>query len=213
MANEQSAPSVGGSQKQKRKQKFQKADQRMEFEYLGNIREKVRNRNSLLSDRLYYLLIWYGWKAEYNKTRYNLYRTLTSIFLGLISILSVCAVFWTEKIISIVTVSICVVITLINQRTDQYRYYENWVRYRGAAEKLKREAHLFLNECEPYTDKDTKENERRFALIMEDFVSEENAKWKNLYEDSFQKYQRMRDQTAKINPSEHTTPRAPEADL
>lgn len=194
MANEQSPPP-----KKKRKAKFQKADQSLEFEYLGKLREKVRVRNPLLSDRLYYLLIWYGWKAEYNKLRYNLYRTLTSVLLGLISILSVCAVFWTEKIISIATVSVCVIITLMNQRTDQYRYYENWVRYRSVAEKLKREAHLFLNSCEPYADGKPEENERRFALAMEDLVSEESANWQSLYEDSFQKYQRMREQTAQMS--------------
>ena len=59
---------------------------------------------------------------------------------------------------------------------------------------MKREAHLFLNGCDPYTDADSKENERRFALAMEDLVSEENANWKNLYEDSFQKYNQLREQ-------------------
>ena len=192
MQDKQTPPVAEG---QKRRTKFEKADQSLEFEYLGKIRDKFRN--PLLSERLYYLLVWYGWKAEYNKHRYHVYRTLTSVLLGVISILSVCAVFWAERIISIATVSVCVVITLINQRTDQYRYYENWIRYRGVAEKLKREAHLFLNGCEPYSDENQKENERRFALVVEDLAAEENANWKNLYEDSFQKYQQLREQTLK----------------
>lgn len=171
----------------KSRKKLKKADQALEEEYLENLRDKFQN--SLLAERLYYLLVWYDWKAEYHKHRYHSYRTLTSLLLGSITILSVCGFFWTERAISIATVSVSVLITLINQRMEQYRYYENWIRYRGVAEKLKRETHLFLNGCEPYADRERKENERRFAFSMEEFASEENANWKNLYEDSFQKYQ------------------------
>ena len=64
---------------------------------------------------------------------------------------------------------------------------------------MKRQAHLFLNGCEPYADGKPEENERRFALVMEDLVSEESANWQSLYEDSFQKYQRMREQTAQMS--------------
>ena len=52
MKNEQSPPP-----EKKRKAKFPKADQSLEFEYLGKLREEIRVRNPLLSDRLYYLSV------------------------------------------------------------------------------------------------------------------------------------------------------------
>ena len=169
------------------RKKAVKADQFLEAEYLEKLREKFQN--PVLAERLYYLLVWYDWKAEYHKHRYNFYRTVTSLLLGSITILSVFAVFYTEPFISIATVALSVLITFINQRMDQYRYYENWVRYRGVAEKLKREAYLFLNGCDPYAQEDGKNNERRLARSIENLASEENTHWKNLFDDSFKKFQ------------------------
>lgn len=55
-----------------------------------------------------------------------------------------------------------------------YRFQENWVEYRVAAESLKREKFLFLTQAPPYNGED------RFQFLVarvENILNAENAKW------------------------------------
>ena len=58
---------------------------------------------------------------------------------------------------------------------------------RGAAEKLKREAELFLNRCEPY-QRSSAESKKRFANRIERIAKDEILSWENLQEESYKPF-------------------------
>ena len=164
-----------------------------EMDFFNFVCSKINNE--LLSNRLRYLLHWYDNRARHYKGLYHRYRNFTSILPSLITIMSVTSFFWEDsRIPTVGVVFISIAITIVHHRMDHYRRYENWVRYRGTAEALKRETMLFLNHCSPYNTKTNIEAELLFATEIERISSEEYSKWENLREDSHQMFLSIKDE-------------------
>ena len=144
----------------------------------------ARIEKEVIRERLNYLFAWYTRKAEHNKRLYNAYRTASYVLPCVITIANVLVFLHIETIISIISVVVSVLLAFINHRTDHYRYYENWIRYRNTAEQLKRQALLFLNKCEPYNKETNEENEKELVQQIEVIAAYELIKWENLQAES-----------------------------
>ena len=142
--------------------------------------------------RLSYLLEWYTRKAQFNKFWYNCCRFVTYLIPCLITLVSVFgSVFDSDnsKWAILTTATLSAFLVAIHHVIDHYRFYENWVRYRDTAEKLKTETEYFLNHCEPYNKKDRQKNYLKFAARIEYFSSAELASWENLLDESYRTFQ------------------------
>ena len=161
-----------------------------EFEknFLVSTGDKIKN--PVIKERLHYLFAWYSRKADRNKMFYNLNRTVSYLLPCLITLVGVYAIFFENTLSrwpSIITATISVILTFINHRADHYRFYENWVRYRNAAEQLKRNAELYLTGCEPYDNADA-DNEKLFASTIEQIAADELSNWETLESDSYHSF-------------------------
>lgn len=174
--------------KTREKVRVQAASPQFEAEFMDFACGQVKN--PLLSKRLRYLLVWYDAKARGNRRGYHFCRNWTSILPSVITLVSVVGFLWKNgsNYVPAITATISVLITIVHHHMDHYRYYENWVRYRGASEDLKRETMLFLNRCAPYDEGADDEIERRFAAQIEEIAAKEHANWENLREDSHHFY-------------------------
>lgn len=170
------------------KVRVQVANKQFEAEFVEFACGQVKNQ--LLSKRLRYLLVWYDDKARHHRSGYHFCRNWTSVLPSVITLVSVLSFLWDDKpkLAPVITAFVSVLITILHHHMDHYRYYENWVRYRGAAENLKRETMLFLNRCAPYDEGADNEIERRFAMEIERIAAEEHSSWENLREDSHHLY-------------------------
>ena len=146
--------------------------------------------NPLIAERVYYLLTWYNDKAEEHKNSYNVIRTLIYFLPGVITVVGLASSLFEDfaKYALIFMSLISATITFLNHRMDHRRYYENWVRYRGAAEDIKKECMQFLNRCGDYENLETPAAERLFANRIEGVAEKECDNWKNLLDDSYQGY-------------------------
>ena len=149
-----------------------------ELAYIRALCNGVQDEN--VSRRLCYLLTWYHEKAQHNRRAYHRFRSLGSLLPGIITLLSLLSLHIGDSIIGTIMAAISILITLINHRMEHYRYYENWIRYRSAAEQLKREAQLFLTGCEPYSGNGEESDQRRFMKTIETITLRELATWENL---------------------------------
>lgn len=160
----------------------------VEREFLDAVCVKIAD--PVVNERLVYLLEWYTRKAQFNKHWYNASRFLTYLFPCLITLISVPVSIiqsnsrWAIAVVAVISATLVV----IHHIVDHYRFYENWMRYRGTAEKLKREAELFLNRCESY-NKTPEENLRRFAGKIERIAKAEIDAWENLQDESYKPFQ------------------------
>ena len=139
----------------------------------------------VINARLCYLFEWYTRKAQHNKRWYNCTRFITYLIPCLITLISVYAASMegSSKWAIAVTATLSAILVGIHHVIDHFRFYENWVRYRGTAEKLKTEAELFLNRCSPY-NKGVKDSKLRFAAKIERIAKAELDNWENLVEES-----------------------------
>lgn len=132
-----------------------------------------------LKSRLQYLLEWYDAKAQFNRRCYHVLRALSVLLPGIAAALSLFTFLGGEKIIAAITGLISLTTAFLSHLLDQYRFYESWVRYRNAAEALKREAFLCLSGCEPYSG-DQPARERLLAVQVEEIARKETAGWEKL---------------------------------
>ena len=140
----------------------------------------------VVNERLDYLFNWYSRKASRNKFWYNLTRFITYLIPCLITLISVYTGAFAckgEMIIPIIA-SLSALLVIIQHIVDHYRFYESWIRYRTTVEKLKRDAELFLNGCEPYNDNDEQMNIMKFAEMIECYTDAEFSNWVILREES-----------------------------
>ena len=155
-----------------------------ELEFLDSLCKQVEDKT--ISARLRYLFDWYEEKARANKRSYNFSRTLTYLLPCIITLTSIYIFVFKDHWASTISATISVALAFINHRIDHYRYYENMVRYRNTAEKLKRETELYLNRCGKYESINEDKNRRIFANAIERFAAAELASWENLQAESYQ---------------------------
>ena len=185
--------------------------QQEEIEFLKKVIEKFQD-DPVVSDRLRYLFVWYTRKAQHNKTLYNLTRTITYLIPCLITLVSVYAVFMCETWPTVISATLSVILVFINHKIDHYRYYENWVRYRGTAERMKTEAQFFLSRGGDYAKGGDKKARVLFVNRIEQLASDELMNWENLQADSYQTFKDLNKEYSKSRQQEQTTESRPEYD-
>lgn len=173
-----------------------------EEEFLESLCGKIEDET--VATRLRYLFNWYESKATQNRRSYNFFRTLTYLLPCLITLTSIYIFIFEDHWGSTVSATISVALAFINHRIDHYRYYENMVRYRNTAEKLKRETELYLNGCAPYDGINEDKKRRTFAYNIEYFASVELASWENLQAESYHSGQNIKPELPEPGPSSGT---------
>ncbi|MBD5169662.1 MAG: DUF4231 domain-containing protein [Oscillibacter sp.] len=166
--------------------------------FLESVYEKIGDPT--LEARLKYLMDWYHKKAQHNRRCYNVFRTISTLLLCLITLLSALNFDWAKETVPLGITIISISITLINSRMDHFRYYENWLRYRGTAEKLKREMMLYISRSGDYQPPDPEEPRTLFVKKIEDIAADEFSAWENLRAESHHLYQNNNTSPNKPNP-------------
>lgn len=136
-------------------------------------------QTSELKNRLGYLLEWYDAKAQFNRRWYHGLRIASVLLPGIAAALSLFSFLGGGKVIAAITGVISLATAFLAHLLDQFRFYESWMRYRNAAEALKREAFLCLSGCEPYSG-DQPARERLLAARVEEIACKETAGWVKL---------------------------------
>ena len=70
-------------------------------------------------------------------------------------------------------------ISIIESLVRLYKLHENWIEYRVTSELLKYHKHLYLTRSGPYNENE-ETIETIFVSNIENIISSENNKWKNL---------------------------------
>ncbi len=120
-------------------------------------------------DRLEDQLGWYGRKAKQNKDLFHRLKIAQIIVAAAIPVAAAAGA--TDWLVGGLGAAILVVEGL----QQLFQYQQNWLGYRGTAEALKHEKHLYLAGAGPYADA-----ARRDALLaerVEGLVSREHLAW------------------------------------
>ena len=119
---------------------------------------------------------WYDKKSAYNQRMFKMLKAATIVIAIAIPL---CAAFGAPPAITAVLGALIALIEAI-QQLNQYQQY--WITYRSTCEALKHEKFLFLGKAGPYASA-----ANPLALLaerVESLVSQENAKWASLQEQS-----------------------------
>lgn len=155
-----------------RNQKLMKASKKemQENEYL------IREGDSLLDKRFETCLKWYIRKACKYKNGYYFCTLVSGIFPFIVAAVNSFNDNSTCMRIMVAILSTCASIAVVVLTT--YRFQEKWMRYRMAAEFLKRERVRYLYAKEK-KDCDQDKLDAEFLQTMEQYMEGENADWKN----------------------------------
>lgn len=131
-----------------------------------------------LKTRINDQISWYERKSSYNKNAYNR-MTVCSILFG--SAIPILTVFEGEVMAQYMRFVIALLgggVAVISALVSLYKYEENWVKYRTAAQLLNREKNLFLTQTTPYT------SEQSFSLFVQNceaIMAAENSEWNQMF--------------------------------
>lgn len=133
----------------------------------------VLDADAYLQDRLNQQLAWLSKASRANKRNFLHLRILEVLLGAGITIFSPFAtrLGWGPLAIALAGAGITVTGSLLALN----RHQENWLRYRGLAEALKREKYLFLTGTLPYDDPTTALP--RLVTTCESLLSAENSYW------------------------------------
>lgn len=152
---------------------------------MGKARKEIRENEYLICDdispiskRFGYCLKWYIKNACYYKNMYYILTLISTICPIVVAVLNgltfeegMEAYIKYAVIVLSAAASISVAVLTI------YRAQEKWTRYRAAAEDLKRERVIYLNE--KILRKDDPDLDREFLSKIEDYIAKENQDWKD----------------------------------
>lgn len=123
---------------------------------------------------------WYDNKSIKAQKTYKRLQVIEIVTASSIPILAGYSV--SNNWIALLTAVCGSVIAIIESISKLNRYHENWIEYRSTCELLIYQKHLFLTESFPYNENDeTLEN--IFVKNIENIISAENNKWKNINSD------------------------------
>jgi Protein of unknown function (DUF4231) len=120
-------------------------------------------------DRLEEQLAWYHDRSGHNKRWYQWLKVAQIVVAAAIP--AVVAAGASAGVAG----ALGAVVVVLEGLQQLFQFQQNWIAYRGTAEALKREKHLFLASAGPYSRGD-----RREALLaerVEALVSQEHAAW------------------------------------
>ena len=131
------------------------------------------NEQEYLEERLEDQIKWFNAKSVTNKKKY---QTCQVILLVLAALVTVSGVFKTEgsSWVGFAVPMLGALIAVITGIMSLYKYQENWLNYRTAAEALLHEKFLFLTKSDPYN---IAEPLNLLVTRSETIISKENAKW------------------------------------
>ncbi|MEB3330971.1 MAG: DUF4231 domain-containing protein [Synechococcaceae cyanobacterium] len=126
-----------------------------------------------LSERIDAQLDWLSERCRRHKRAFRRWRLLQILLGSGITILSPFAAqhVWVPLLLAVAGAGVALSGALL----ALHRHHENWLRYRGLAESLKREKYLFLAAAPPYEHPELAF--RRFVVIAEDLMLEERLIW------------------------------------
>lgn len=115
---------------------------------------------------------WYGAKSARNQTRFKQLRLAEIAFASLIPLITILPL--GEVPGKIVVAALGAAVAVIAGVISLFKFQENWVQYRAAAEALRREKFMFLTGSGPY------EGENRLQVLVgrvEAVLGAEHEKW------------------------------------
>lgn len=132
-----------------------------------------------LKNRINDQIAWYERKSSWNKNAYNRMQVCSILFGSAIPILTVFegnnAV---NQSIRFLIAFLGGGVAFISAVVSLYKYEENWVKYRSAAQLLNREKNLFLTQTTPYS------SEQAFSLFVQNceaIMAAENSEWNQMF--------------------------------
>lgn len=132
-----------------------------------------------LKTRINDQIAWYERKSSWNKNAYNRMQVASILFGSAIPILTVfegdvATNQWIRFLIAFLGGGVAFISAVVSL----YKYEENWVKYRTAAQLLTREKNLFLTQTTPYT------TDTAFALFVQNceaIMAAENSEWNQMF--------------------------------
>lgn len=127
-------------------------------------------------ERLEDQLKWYGAKARYNREWFHRLKVLQIVLAAVIPVSA------GSGASSWITGSLGASIVVLEGMQQLFQFQQNWLGYRGTAEGLKHEKHLYLAGAGPYADVS-----RRGAVLaerVESLVSQEHSAWSSAQVDA-----------------------------
>jgi hypothetical protein len=118
-------------------------------------------------------IAWYSARSRWNQNLFKLLR-LIEIAFATASPFLVSQIAADTPVLKIIVAAIGVCVAVIAGIVSLYKFQENWIEYRAAAETLKREKFLFLTKSPPY------DGENAFQSLVshvESVISKETANW------------------------------------
>ena len=119
---------------------------------------------------------WYENKAAVNQKRYKQCQLGAIIFGAAIPLLTAVSFEELEVLLRFTIALLGSLIAIMNALVSLYKFQENWVQYRTAAESLIREKMLYITQSQPY-DGEEDANFKQFVERCEVIMSSENSLW------------------------------------
>lgn len=151
-----------------------------EYALFKMIEESIENK--ALKQRLSYLLKWYDGKAQKNRHCYHILHILSVLLPSATAALGLFTFLGGEQIITAISSILSLLTAFLLHLLNQFRCYENWVRYRSTAEVLKSEVFRCLYGDDTYCG-EIHERERRLAIKVEEIAKGEVVQWQALHEE------------------------------
>lgn len=149
-----------------------------EYALFEAIEESIENK--ALKLRLTYLLKLYDRKAQTNRHWYHFLHILSVFLPTVATMLGLLTVLGGEQHIAAISSILTLLTTFILGLQNQFRCYENWIRYRSTAELIKSEVFCCLFGGDIYCGNIT-EREHSLAIKIEEIARGETAQWRSLY--------------------------------
>lgn len=134
-----------------------------------------------LKDRYYKEIEWYNKKAMENK---KIYEILQWIIIGFTIITPVFIVLeiTIEHNLAYVSLVSSVIVALSASVSRSFKFYDNWINYRGICETLKKEIHLYNAHVGTYAN--TENSKSLFVERVEYIISKENDFWADTHKEN-----------------------------
>jgi len=134
------------------------------------------NEQDYIKNRIDSQYEYYNKKGAQCKTRYQTYKViviLLSVSIPLMTGFITNETFWLKVAVGVAGV----IIALIEGIQSLFKYHDNWLLCRNAAEFLNREKLYYKTKSGPYTDG---ANLKKLVERVESFTSEENKNWTSI---------------------------------
>ncbi len=119
-------------------------------------------------------LNWYDQKSIHDKKYYNIFQILICVSSAVTPIF----ILMNEPNLEMLAVGTSAVIAISTSLVNLFKYRENWINYRTAAEIMRREYSLYNTGIGDYFDVDNKQ--KVFVERIENLILGENTRWRTL---------------------------------